>query len=101
MTEIKAGMKLNSTVSDAQIMVLIIPKKKIMIQCGGYPMQIDKVTIKQEFDPEFLGDILTGKRYINETETIEILCTQGGEGLLSYDGETLSVKVAKRLPSSD
>ena len=44
---------------------------------------------------------LVGKRYVDEAETLEFLCTRGGEGNVSVNGVALEVKQAKRLPSSD
>ena len=42
-----------------------------------------------------------GKRYTDGGERLEFLCTKGGKGSLSIDGEALVVKQAKALPSSD
>ncbi len=44
---------------------------------------------------------LVGKRYVNAADAVELLCTKGGKGELAVDGEPLSVKQAKALPSSD
>ena len=44
---------------------------------------------------------LIGKRYVDAEERFELLCTKGGEGSLSLNGASLSVKQAKALPSSD
>jgi len=42
-----------------------------------------------------------GKRYVDDGDTVEILCTKPGVGPLSLAGQELSVKAAKPLPSSD
>jgi hypothetical protein len=44
---------------------------------------------------------LMGKRYTDEADSIEVLCTKGGEGSLSIGDELMVVKGAKPLPSSD
>lgn len=44
---------------------------------------------------------LPGKRYTDEAETFELLCTKAGKGSLSLAGEPLVLKAAKPLPSSD
>ena len=44
---------------------------------------------------------LIGKRYVDAAEALELLCTRGGEGAVSVDGQPLSIKQAKALPSSD
>jgi len=44
---------------------------------------------------------LVGKRYTDEAETMEFLCTRGGEGSIAVEGHTIDIKAAKKLPSSD
>jgi len=44
---------------------------------------------------------LIGKRYINQEETIELLCVKSGDGSLYCNGEELMTKDTKKLPSSD
>ena len=101
MTQIfKPGVKLSSSVCKTQIMVLRIPAIELEIFCGGLPMEVG--------DPDVLGEIqgenngtLVGKRYTDETETMEFLCTRGGEGSISVSGHKIDIKAAKKLPSSD
>lgn len=96
----KPGVKLSSTVCKTQIMALRVPSVELDITCGGAPMQVG--------DPETLGEMsgensgsLVGKRYVDEGETMEFLCTRGGDGSVSVNGAPLGVKQAKQLPSSD
>ena len=98
---IKQGMKLNSAVCATQIMVLRAPAGDLDITCGGAPMSADDSADKGAVDPEFAGGTLVGKRYVDEGETMEFLCTRGGDGALAIDGVKLDVKQAKKLPSSD
>ena len=44
---------------------------------------------------------LVGKRYTDAQESMEFLCTRGGEGSLSVKGYDIGIKAAKKLPSSD
>jgi len=44
---------------------------------------------------------LIGKRYVDASATIEVLCTKAGEGSLSLGDEALAVKDVKQLPASD
>jgi hypothetical protein len=44
---------------------------------------------------------LIGKRYVDAAETVELLCTSSGVGILSCDGAPMTVKAAKPLPASD
>jgi hypothetical protein len=50
---------------------------------------------------EATGATLIGKRYVDATETVELLCTSSGSGALSCDGTPMTVKAAKPLPASD
>jgi hypothetical protein len=96
----KPGTKLSSTVCKTQIMALRVPAEELDINCGGAPMQVG--------DPAELGTpsgendgTLVGKRYTDEAETMEFLCTRGGDGSVSVNGTPLGIKAAKKLPSSD
>ncbi|NNE58495.1 MAG: hypothetical protein HKN36_10335 [Hellea sp.] len=96
----KPGTKLSSTVCKTQIMVLRAPAEELEITCGGAPMQVG--------DPAELGDMtgenfgtLVGKRYTDEAESMEFLCTRGGDGSVGVGGYVIDVKAAKKLPSSD
>lgn len=96
----KPGTKLSSTVCKTQIMALRVPAEELEISCGGAPMQVG--------DPAELGAMqgdntgtLVGKRYTDADETMEFLCTRGGEGSISIAGYVIDIKAAKKLPSSD
>ncbi|GAY07619.1 hypothetical protein [Pseudonocardia sp. N23] len=45
--------------------------------------------------------LLLGKRYTDESRTLEVLVTKAGAGPLSVGGAVLTVKAAKPLPASD
>ena len=98
---VKAGMKLFSAVCDGQVMVLRVAAPELDIACGGAPMLTEAPSEKTAIDPALGGGLLVGKRYVDEAETMEFLCTKGGEGALSVNGAPLAVKQAKALPSSD
>jgi len=42
-----------------------------------------------------------GKRYSDESLGLELLCTKAGPGPLAVNGNELTIKDAKPLPSSD
>lgn len=97
---IKPGTKLSSTVCKTQIMALRVPAEPLDISCGAAPMQVG--------DPAELGAMrgensgtLVGKRYTDAEETMEFLCTRGGEGSVAVAGYVIDIKAAKKLPSSD
>ena len=47
------------------------------------------------------GGTLMGKRYVDEGDTIELLCTKPGAGTLGIGSTALTLKEAKPLPASD
>lgn len=97
----KPGTKLSSTVCKTQIMVLRAPASELSISCGGAPMQIGDPAELGTAEASLSGATLVGKRYTDADETMEFLCTRGGEGTLTIDGYVIDVKAAKKLPSSD
>jgi hypothetical protein len=97
---IKAGTKLSSAVCQTQIMALRVPAEELDITCGGAPMATEDGD-KGEIDSDLAGGTLVGKRYVNDGETMEFLCTRGGDGTVQVNGVSLDVKQAKQLPSSD
>lgn len=96
----KPGTKLTSTVCKTQIMALRIPTTELEITCGGAPMQVGEPSELGTISGENTGS-LVGKRYVDEGESMEFLCTRGGDGSVSVNGVALVVKQAKQLPSSD
>ncbi len=98
---LKPGTKLSSTVCKAQIMVLRAPAQELSVSCGGAPMQIGDPADLGEIDADLSGGTLVGKRYTDADESMEFLCTRGGEGTLQVEGFVIDIKAAKKLPSSD
>jgi len=98
----KPGVKLHSAVCETQIMALRIPAEPLDIQCGGVPMGTEKAESgKASPADDKLGGTLVGKRYVDAEDTMEFLCTRGGEGSIYVNGAALDIKQAKQLPSSD
>ncbi len=98
---IKPGTKWNSTACQTQIMALRVPAGEFELSCGGALMSAEDPGERQAIAPDQADGTLVGKRYVDAGETMEFLCTRGGEGSLTVDGTRLSVKQAKKLPSSD
>ena len=96
----KPGTKLSSTVCKTQIMVLRAPAEELEISCGGALMQVGDPAELGEMSGENSGTIV-GKRYTDSDETMEFLCTRGGEGSVAVAGYAIDIKAAKKLPSSD
>jgi len=103
MAQIKTGSRMRSQVCATEVMVIGAPAGDMEVTCGGAPMidmsgtPADGLSIADGAD----GGTVLGKRYTNEAADLELLCTKPGEGSLGANGETLSLKEAKALPSSD
>lgn len=97
----KPGVKLTSTVCKTQIMALRVPGEALDITCGGVPMQAGEPESLGDMASDAAGGTLVGKRYVDEADSMEFLCTRAGEGTVAVNGTPLGVKQAKQLPSSD
>lgn len=101
--ELKPGTRLRSATDTTEVVVVKAPPGPVDLRCGGHPMvphgqdPPDGLTT----DPAFSAGCQLGKRYADETGTIELLCTKAGEASLSIGDVALEVKAAKPLPSSD
>jgi len=103
MIAIKPGVRLKSAVCNSEVIVIRGSLPSADLRCGGAPMLAasDAQSGASQLDPAHAGGTLIGKRYVNASDTVELLCTKGGEGSLTLDAEPLNVKQAKALPSSD
>ncbi len=103
MAVFKAGMRLKSAVCASQVMMVVSPARDVKLTCGGAP--VIELSAPDAaggaIDPGHKQGTQMGKRYTNAAGDVEILCTKPGEGGLAVDGELLTVKGAKPLPSSD
>ncbi len=100
--QLRPGMKLFSTVCDAQVVVVKAPSDDVEIACGGASMLEEDPGGATGAPDASLGEGATlGKRYADDDRGIEVLCSRGGEGALTVDGDPLLLKGAKPLPSSD
>lgn len=96
----RPGDQLASTVCSTRVVVVRIPADAApVLACGGSPM----VPAATATPVAANGSTLTvlGKRYVDATETVEVLCTAAGAGELSCDGAPMTIKAAKALPASD
>lgn len=103
--QLKAGTRLISSVCSTETVVVKAPDQDIAVTCGGAPMatsadQSDEQS-KGELSPDASGGTLLGKRYVNDDESLELLCTKPGDGSLGIGADLLSVKETKPLPASD
>jgi hypothetical protein len=104
LTKLRVGQSLASIVDGTKVVIIRTPDRELSLTCGGTEMQ-DAATIGErssapvaEADTE---PTAMGKRYVDPSETLEVLCTSPGQGRLAVDGEPLVMKSAKPLPASD
>ncbi len=94
---------MRSAVCTAEVMVVAAPAGDIDIRCGGSPMvpMGEEPPDGQSLDGAAANGTALGKRYVNESGDLEILCTKPGDGSLGLGETLLAIKEAKALPSSD
>ena len=86
-----------------EIMVVIAPDAELEMTCGGAAMVDagEAVTPSGEVHPDHAVGVAMGKRYIDEAETLEVLCVKSGDGSLAANGALLLQKDTKKLPKTD
>ena len=62
-----------------------------------YETALEGLAVGAGFD----GGLLIGKRYVDASGDLEVLCTKAGASSLSVGDQVLDTKDAKPLPSSD
>ena len=98
---LRPGDQLASGVCTTRVVVIRAPAdRRPVIECGGSAMTLGAGGTKPSpGGPD--AATLIGKRYIDATESVELLCTSSGAGALTCDGRAMTVKAAKPLPASD
>ena len=100
--QLRPGMKLFSTVCDAQVVVVKAPSDAVEIACGGAArVEEDPGGATGSPDASLGEGPALGKRYADDERGLELLCSRAGTGALTVDGQPLLLKGAKPLPSSD
>ena len=101
--ELVAGMRLQSIVGTAELIVVRIPAHDVVLSCAGSEM-VPSGTVTASADvgaPDPLTACALGKRYTDHDSGLELLCVKAGSGPLTVDGVQLALRDAKPLPSSD
>ena len=102
---LKPGTRLFSAVCETQMIAVKAPADAIEITIGGAPASTEAADTAGSAAASVAeghgGGTLIGKRYVDDGDTIELLCTKAGEGLPALDGQPLTIKDAKPLPASD
>lgn len=98
---VRPGDQLASTVCTTRVVVIRAPgDRHPAIECGASPMVTGAAAAKPSPGGPDAGTLI-GKRYVDATETVELLCTSSGTGTLTCDGVPMTIKAAKPLPASD
>jgi hypothetical protein len=98
------GSRWKSAVCETEVVVIKTPRAGGELQCGGAamlphaPWQPPHGAVPAA---SHANGALLGKRYGDQAGGIEVLCTKPGTGSLSLDGQPLTLRQAKPLPSSD
>ncbi|MGW0040183.1 hypothetical protein [Rhodococcus sp. NPDC003348] len=100
-TTLRPGEQLASTTCTTRVVVVRAPSDGAAeIGCGGAPM-VAATGGRPAGGPVKDAVTVLGKRYVNEGESVELLCTVPGVGELTCDGVVMTVKAARALPASD
>ncbi|MGD9704572.1 MAG: hypothetical protein AB7Q42_19875 [Acidimicrobiia bacterium] len=101
---IKPGARLFSAVCTTEMIAVRAPGGEVDITIGGVPPVSSAAERNGAAAPVVEGHdggAAMGKRYVDDAETIELLCTKPGSGVPALGGEVLHPKEAKALPASD
>jgi hypothetical protein len=99
----RPGDQLASTVCVTRVVVIRAPaadRPQPRLTCGGSPLVLAVDAPAARPGPAGTTTLI-GKRYIDTTGTLELLCTASGAGELACDGAPMALKAAKPLPASD
>ena len=100
--QFRAGQQLVSAVDSTAVIVIRAPAGECTLTCGGVAMAAaDQPVTAAEPDPSLMAGTQIGKRYVDDADTIQLLCTKAGRGTLAVDGNPLHIQAAKPLPASD
>lgn len=100
---LKPGLRLFDVTSAGEFIVVRAPAESVNLTIGGQPAQLTPADRDAVAPP--LGDAvvaaLLGKRYRDDSETVELLCVRRGANLPAVDGRELHEAQVKPLPASD
>ncbi|HWE69733.1 MAG TPA: hypothetical protein VG205_05195 [Acidimicrobiales bacterium] len=99
---LKAGLRLACPDCTIEVVLVRAPTAEVELTCSGSALVDMDSPRRQGGHPAVEGEgALLGKRYVDETTDLEVLCTKAGPGQLACDGRLLGIRGAKPLPSSD
>lgn len=100
---VKAGTRLYGATCTTELIVVKASATELELTIGGHPALTDAAgrTGGTDILDGHGGGARMGKRFVDQADTVEVLCTKAGEGLPALAGEVLVLKDAKPLPASD
>lgn len=101
--QLKPGNRLFSAVCATELIVVRAPAGDVEITIGGVApvaSAADRNASAAVLDGHGGGTSM-GKRYVDDDDTIELLCTKQGDGVPAVGGTPLFLKESKPLPASD
>jgi len=96
-------MRLRSIVCNTEVMVIQATQDELRVTCGGAALVPLGAPAPKgvALDPAAASGTQIGKRYVDASGALELLCTKPGAGTFALAGVPLTIKAVKPLPSSD
>lgn len=100
---LKPGARVFSAVCATEMITVKAPAGEVDLTIGGTP----PVSSAADRDGSGSvaeghgGGVAMGKRYVDDADSIELLCTKAGDGVPAIGGALLVLKETKALPASD
>ena len=86
----RAGQQIVSVIDSTVVIVIRAPAAECSLTCGGVVMAAPGEPVPAaDPDPSLMGGTQIGKRYVDEADTIQLLCTKAGAGTLALDGKMI------------
>jgi hypothetical protein len=103
---LKPGARLFSSVCGTQMITVKAPPEAVELTIGGRAPVSSGEEARAAGPGGAVaeghgGGAVMGKRYVDDAGTVELLCTNPGDGVPAINGELLQLKATKPLPASD
>jgi hypothetical protein len=100
---LKPGTRLFSAVCTAELIAVKAPAGELDLTIGGAPPVASAAERGGSggVAEGHGGGVAMGKRYVDDGDAVELLCTKAGDGVPALGGVPLVLKEAKALPASD
>lgn len=100
---LKPGTRLFCAACPTEMIVVKAPADPVDVRIGGHPALTDAADRDASAAVSTPADAkpAMGKRYVDDDDTLELLCTKAGDGAPAIGDALLVLKDAKPLPASD